>query len=95
MAKEVLRVDLSLLSNRRAEPEDDPRLLVKSLAPKTPATASQMQEVSHSVICDLLNFLVHADGEESEEIAVIEEVGQTQVGMKLILYFCLRLKYIC
>ena len=81
VAKDILRVDLSLLSSRRAEPEDDPRLLAKSLAPKTPAApASQMQEVSHSVICDLLNFLVHVDSEEVDEQSATITEEQVAAG---------------
>lgn len=58
VSREILRVDTSLW--KRGEPEDDPRLLVKSLPAKTaaPTLAPPLPEVANSVIRDLLNFLV-------------------------------------
>jgi E3 ubiquitin-protein ligase HUWE1 len=67
VAEDILRVDLALLNKRGVEPEEDPRLLVKSLPPKagSPTAAPGLQDVSHSVICDLLNFLVQGEPENS------------------------------
>ena len=62
VAATTLRVDVSLL-NKRGEPEDDPRLLVKSLPART-AAAPPLKDVSKNVISDLLNFLVQCEPEE-------------------------------
>ena len=70
-ARDILRVDLALLS-KRGEPEDDPRLLVKSLPGKAAAAAPPFTEVAKAVISDLLDFLVAADPEAAaggEEVA--------------------------
>ena len=45
VGREILRVDLSLL-NKRGEPEDDPRLLIKSIPAKLTSAAPPLQEVS-------------------------------------------------
>ena len=64
VAREVLRVDVSLL--KRGEPEDDHRLLVKSLPMKTSVPPSlSHDDMSNMVICDLLNFLVVSVPEET------------------------------
>jgi len=63
VAKDILRVDISLLS-KRGEPEDDHRLLVKSLVGKASAPAPPLKDVSKSVISDLLDFLVQSDPDE-------------------------------
>ena len=60
VARDILRVDISLLS-KRVEPEDDHRLLVKSLPGKAPAPP--LQDVSKSAISDL----VQSDPEEPAE----------------------------
>merc|ERR1719187_2866380 len=60
VAREILRVDISLLS-KRGEPEDDHRLLVKSLAGKASVPAPPLKDVSKGVISDLLDFLVQSD----------------------------------
>merc|ERR1719341_942765 len=59
-AADILRVDLALLS-KRGEPEEDHRLLVKSLPSKASAAAPPLTDVSKAVISDLLDFLVQAD----------------------------------
>ena len=68
MARQVMRVDISLL--KRGEPEEDHRLLIKSVAasaaapkPVVPgsseaAAQADHEDLSNSVIADLLNFLV-------------------------------------
>ena len=43
------------------EPEEDHRLLVKSLPSKASVTAPPLTDVSKAVISDLLDFLVQAD----------------------------------
>merc|ERR1719239_1118553 len=53
VAKDILRVDLSLLSKRGMEPEDDGRLLLKSLPGKSSASAPALKDVSKTVIRDL------------------------------------------
>jgi hypothetical protein len=45
VGRELLRVDMSLLS-KRGEPEEDPRLLLKSLPPKTASAAPPLRDVS-------------------------------------------------
>ena len=64
VAKDILRVDLSLLSKRGMEPEDDGRLLLKSLPGKSSASAPALKDVSKTVIRDLLDFLVQAEPDE-------------------------------
>ena len=59
-AADILRVDLALLS-KRGEPEEDHRLLVKSLPSKASVAAPPLTDVSKAVISDLLDFLVQAD----------------------------------
>lgn len=56
VARETLRVDFNLVKNL----DEDKRLLLKSLPGKPPASNQQhsLHEVSRSVICDLLNFLI-------------------------------------
>jgi len=71
VAKDILRVDISLLS-KRGEPEDDHRLLVKSLAGKASVPAPPLKDVSKGVISDLLDFLVQSDPDEPIES---EQVG--------------------
>ena len=68
VARQVMRVDISLL--KRGEPEEDHRLLIKSVAasaaapkPVVPgsseaAAQADHEDLSNSVIADLLNFLV-------------------------------------
>ena len=59
VARDILRVDITLL--KRGEPEEDHRLLVKSLPMKTSAHTSSSnshQTMTSSVIRDLLNYLV-------------------------------------
>ena len=65
VSKEILRVDTSLW--KRGEPEDDPRLLVKSIQSKSGAStlAPPLPDVANSVIRDLLNFLVQTYPEPS------------------------------
>ena len=72
VAKEILRVDTSLW--KRGEPEEDPRLLVKSIPSKlgTSTMAPPLTDVASSVIRDLLNFLVQAYPEPSAETTEIE-----------------------
>ncbi len=82
LSKDILRVDLALLNKRGVEPEEDPRLLVKSLPPKAgaPSAPPVLQEVSHSVICDLLNFLVQGEPENGGaggSAAANEETAET------------------
>merc|ERR1712038_32621 len=91
VAREILRVDISLL--KRGEPEDDYRLLVKSLPMKSSANISNdinHQTMTSSVIRDLLNYLIHpqtntqfnAQKQSLQDLdpAVIEAVGQTSNG---------------
>merc|ERR1719187_14784 len=59
-AADILRVDLALLS-KRGEPEEDHRLLVKSLPSRASVAAPPLTDVSKAVISDLLDFLVQAD----------------------------------
>ncbi len=81
ISREILRVDFGLLSKRGGEVEgEDQRLLLKSLPPKAingqnPQTSPNLPEVSHSVIHDLLNFLVIPEVEEKapEETAARTE----------------------
>lgn len=59
VAREILRVDISLL--KRGEPEEDFRLLVKSLPMKSSSNSSgnvNHQVLTSSVIRDLLNYLI-------------------------------------
>ena len=59
VARDILRVDIGLL--KRGEPEDDHRLLVKSLPMRTSTPTSSnnsYQSITNSVIRDLLNYLV-------------------------------------
>ena len=58
-------MDLTLLSKRGGEPEDDTRLLVKSLPGKSSVPAPTLKDVSKTVIKDLLDFLVQAEPEEA------------------------------
>ncbi len=69
VSKEILRVDTTLW--KRGEPEDDPRLLVKSLPVKSgaPTLAPPLPDVANSVIRDLLNFLVQTYPESSSDIS--------------------------
>ena len=64
VAKDILRVDFSLLSKRGGDVEDDPRLLVKSLPGKSSAPAPPLKDVSKTVIKDLLDFLAQAEPDE-------------------------------
>ena len=58
VAREILRVDFNLLK-KSIDIDEDKRLLLKCLAAKNSQTQSGgLHEVSRSVICDLLNFLV-------------------------------------
>ncbi len=60
VARETLRVDFNLLK-KTGDIEEDKRLLLKSLPAKSAQPQGQpLHEVSRSVICDLLNFLVRA-----------------------------------
>ena len=45
VSRELVRVDMSLLS-KRGEPEEDPRLLLKSLPAKAATTAPPLRDVS-------------------------------------------------
>ena len=95
-ARDILRVDLALLS-KRGEPEEDNRLLVKSLPGKTSATAPPLTDVSKAVISDLLDFLVQqADPDvlseegskekETEELkSATEEVSELPTSVATIL----------
>ena len=65
VAKEILRVDMNLIG-KRGEPEDDPRLLVKSLPGKPSVAAPSLKDVSKDVIKDLLDFLVQSEPEDPE-----------------------------
>ena len=59
VSRDILRVDISLL--KRGEPEEDHRLLVKSLPVKTSSHTSSnkdYQSMTSSVIRDLLNYLI-------------------------------------
>jgi len=64
VGRDILRVDVSLL-NKRGEPEDDARLLMKSIPAKPSSTAPVLQQVSKIVISDLLDFLVVCNEEET------------------------------
>ena len=64
LAREILRVDFNLLSKRGMDVEDDQRLLVKSI-PANQVSCPPLQDVSQSVVGDLLNFLVQGDPEAS------------------------------
>ncbi|XP_059079512.1 E3 ubiquitin-protein ligase HUWE1-like isoform X2 [Tigriopus californicus] len=68
VAKDILRVDVTLLNKRGGELEEDPRLILKSLQPKSSSLCpNHLHEVSHSIIADLLNFLVQPDIEGDVE----------------------------
>merc|ERR1712013_895133 len=56
-----------VIASKRGEPEDDHRLLVKSLAGKASVPAPPLKDVSKSVISDLLDFLVQSDPDEPTE----------------------------
>ena len=64
VAKNILRVDLTLLSKRGGEPEEDPRLLIKTLPGKSSVPAPPLRDVSKTVIKDLLDFLTLAEPDE-------------------------------
>ena len=80
VAQEILRVDFTLLK-KTGDVDEDKRLLLKSLPVKNNATSggsgssnpppagstSTLNEVSRSVICDLLNFLIRAPPPELPE----------------------------
>jgi len=77
LASGMLRVDFSLLNKRSTEADgEDQRLLLKSIPFKNEQQQQQpppLQEVSHMVICDLLNFLILPDVEDvtnSDEVQV-------------------------
>ncbi len=80
VSREILRVDTSLW--KRGEPEDDPRLLVKSLPAKTnaPTLAPPLPEVANSVIRDLLNFLVQT---YPDLVTDLSEVGEKKETVEL------------
>ena len=88
LSREILRVDFNLLSKRGTDIEDDQRLLIKSIPPKSGSAANQvlnppLQDVSQSVICDLLNFLVQGDPETcstAQTIASAPEAMDSSVG---------------
>ena len=88
LSREILRVDFNLLSKRGTDIEDDQRLLIKSLPPKSGSAANQvssppLQDVSQSVICDLLNFLVLGDpeaGSAASAVASATEAMDSSTG---------------
>ena len=91
MAKFILRVDISLLS-KRGEPEDDHRLLVKSLVGKASAPAPPLNDASKSVISDMLDFLVQSDPDEpvdSDQVGDIigksDDIAELPTGAASIL----------
>ena len=76
LSREILRVDFNLLSKRGTDIDDDQRLLIKSISPKSGSAMNQvsnppLQEVSQSVICDLLNFLVQGEPETTSAIPTV------------------------
>merc|ERR1719266_2985969 len=80
VAREILRVDFNLLK-KTAELDEDKRLLLKSLPAKATGNSSSnasststLHEVSRSVICDLLNFLVRSPVEVPEVKKASENV---------------------
>ena len=91
VAKDILRVDLSLLSKRGMEPEDDGRLLLKSLPGKSSVSAPALKDVSKTVIKDLLDFLVQAepdepaDSEGSDTTARHDDLSELPTTMASIL----------
>jgi E3 ubiquitin-protein ligase HUWE1 len=84
VTRQVLRVDFNLLK-KTGEIDEDKRLLLKSLPAKlaTPAN-NPLHEVSRSVICDLLNFLVRStppgvtEVKEATEVNVPNDVAHKQ-----------------
>lgn len=60
VSRDILRVDFNLLKKHIDGQDEDKRLLLKSLPakPTTTNTTTPLHDVSKSVICDLLNFLV-------------------------------------
>eukprot|EP00095_Tigriopus_kingsejongensis_P000123 maker-scaffold450_size166944-snap-gene-0.20 protein:Tk00123 transcript:maker-scaffold450_size166944-snap-gene-0.20-mRNA-1 annotation:"hypothetical protein DAPPUDRAFT_313219" len=82
VAKDVLRVDLALLNKRGGELEDDHRLILKALPPRAgaPTSMGSLNEVSHSVIADLLNFLVQPEVESDAAIDSAEANADVNVG---------------
>ena len=60
VSRDILRVDFNLLKKHIDGQDEDKRLLLKSLPAKTTTTntTTPLNDVSKSVICDLLNFLV-------------------------------------
>lgn len=80
VAKDILRVDVTLLNKRGGELEDDPRLILKSLQPKSGSAGPiSLHEVSHTVIADLLNFLVQPDMDGEVEGTETGETGNPGV----------------
>ena len=74
VAKELLRVDFNLLK-KSIEIDEDKRLLLKCLAAKNSQDGKNgLHEVSRSVICDLLNFLVRNQKDFSEPKKVPENM---------------------
>ena len=88
LSREILRVDFNLLSKRGTDIEDDQRLLIKSIPPKSGSASNQvssppLQDVSQSVICDLLNFLVQGDpevGSAASAVASAPEAMDSSTG---------------
>ncbi len=86
VALEVLRVDFNLLK-KTWDQDEDKRLLLKSLPPKSnvaPSNMASMHEVSTSVISDLLNFLVRTTPALTSEKPASDEanVNAAEVGQK-------------
>ena len=57
VSRDILRVDFNLLK-KSLDLDEDKRLILKSLPAKNAQITSPLNDVSRSVICDLLNFLV-------------------------------------
>ena len=57
VSRDILRVDFNLLK-KSLDLDEDKRLILKSLPAKSAQNSSPLNDVSRSVICDLLNFLV-------------------------------------
>ena len=57
VSRDILRVDFNLLK-KTLDLDEDKRLILKSLPAKITHSTTPLHDVSKSVICDLLNFLV-------------------------------------
>jgi len=87
LASGMLRVDFALLNKRPTEAEgEDPRLLLKAVPMRNGQqqvggqAPPALQEVSHSVICDLLNFLILPEAEDSSPASAETSSSVVQNG---------------